>query len=145
MYLSTSRYLHEWLPVQPRRNEGLRRQLRQPELKVYFDTGNIMEYEFPEHWISILGQCIRNVHLKEWDRRSGGFGLPAFRTLLDGTTNWPAVMQQELNRIDYQGYLTFEHSIDFYALSGGSHLPDFGRAGLDHGSKKPWSSSLQRP
>jgi hexulose-6-phosphate isomerase len=77
-------------------------------LRVHFDTGNIMEYQFPEHWIPILGQRIQNVHLKEWDRRSQGFGLNAFRTLLDGTTNWPAVVE-ELDRIGYRGYLTFEY------------------------------------
>jgi len=79
-----------------------------PNLRVHFDTGNIMEYQFPEHWIPILGERIQNVHLKEWDRRSREFGLHAFRTLLDGTTNWPAVIE-ELNRIGYRGYLTFEY------------------------------------
>ena len=79
-----------------------------PNLRVHFDTGNIMEYQFPEHWIPILGGRIQNVHVKEWDRRSREFGLHAFRTLLDGTTNWPAVME-ELNRIGYRGYLTFEY------------------------------------
>ena len=77
-------------------------------LRVHFDTGNIMEYQFPEHWIPILGERIQNVHLKEWDRRSREFGLNAFRTLLDGTTNWPAVIG-ELDRIGYRGYLTFEY------------------------------------
>jgi hexulose-6-phosphate isomerase len=77
-------------------------------VKVHFDTGNISEYQFPEHWIPILGDRIQNVHLKEWDRRSREFGLQAFRTLLDGTTNWPAVIE-ELNRIGYRGYLTFEY------------------------------------
>jgi L-ribulose-5-phosphate 3-epimerase len=77
-------------------------------VKVHFDTGNIMEYQFPEHWIPILGARIQNVHLKEWDRRSGAFGLNSFRTLLDGTTNWPAVVG-ELDRIGYRGYLTFEY------------------------------------
>jgi L-ribulose-5-phosphate 3-epimerase len=88
-----------------------------PNLKVHFDTGNILEYQFPEHWIPILGERIQNVHLKEWDRRSGGFGLPAFRTLLDGTTNWPAVMEA-LNRIGYRGYLTFEYFHPF------THYPE---------------------
>ena len=77
-------------------------------LRCHFDTGNIMEYQFPEHWIPILGRRIQNVHLKEWDRRSREFGLHAFRTLLDGTTNWPAVIE-ELDRIGYAGYLTFEY------------------------------------
>ena len=77
-------------------------------VRVHFDTGNIMEYQFPEHWIPILGRRIRNVHLKEWDKRTHEFNLNTFRTLLDGTTNWPAVVE-ELDRVGYDGYLTFEY------------------------------------
>ncbi len=36
------------------------------------------------------------------------FFAEAFRPLLDGTTNWPAVLEA-LDRIDYRGYLTFEY------------------------------------
>ena len=81
---------------------------RSEHVKVHFDTGNIMQYQFPEHWIPILGKRIKNVHFKEWDKRTHEFNLHTFRTLLDGTTNWPAVME-ELDRIGYQGYLTFEY------------------------------------
>jgi len=77
-------------------------------VNIHFDTGNIMQYQFPEHWIPILGKRIRNVHFKEWDKRTQEFNLHTFRTLLDGTTNWPAVME-ELDRIGYDGYLTFEY------------------------------------
>ena len=75
---------------------------------VHFDTGNIMEYQFPEHWIPVLGSRIRNIHLKEWDKRTREFSLHNFRPLLDGTTNWPAVMEA-LDAIGYRGYLTFEY------------------------------------
>ncbi len=77
-------------------------------VRVLFDTGNIMQYQFPEHWIPILGRRIQNVHFKEYNKQSGEFNLEAFRTLLDGTTNWPAVMSA-LDAIDYRGYLTFEY------------------------------------
>ena len=77
-------------------------------VKVHFDTGNIMQYQFPEHWVPILGKRIKNIHLKEWDKRTQEFNLNTFRTLLDGTTNWPAVIS-ELERIGYEGYLTFEY------------------------------------
>lgn len=77
-------------------------------VNVHFDTGNIMEYQFPEHWIPMLGQRIRNVHLKEYSKKSTDHSLEAFRPLLDGTTNWPAVMQAFSN-VDYDGYLTFEY------------------------------------
>lgn len=77
-------------------------------VKVHFDTGNIMQYQFPEHWIPILGKRIKNVHLKEYSKRVNEFNLDAFRPLLDGTTNWPAVMEA-FDQVGYRGYLTFEY------------------------------------
>ena len=77
-------------------------------VRIHFDTGNIMHYQFPEHWVPILGQRIKNIHFKEADKRVQEFNLHTFRTLLDGTTNWPAVIE-ELDKINYRGYLTFEY------------------------------------
>ncbi len=75
---------------------------------VHFDTGNIMQFQFPEHWIAQCGRRIRNVHLKEYSKRAGtAFTLDSFHPLLDGTTNWPAVMEA-FDKIGYKGYLTFE-------------------------------------
>lgn len=79
-----------------------------PHVQVHFDTGNIMQYQFPEHWIPILGKRIKNIHFKEWDKRQKEFNLNTFRTLLDGTTHWPAVMAA-LDAVGYRGYLTFEY------------------------------------
>jgi hexulose-6-phosphate isomerase len=86
-----------------------------PYVQVHFDTGNIMQYQFPEHWVPILGKRIKNIHFKEWDKRTHEFNLHTFRTLLDGTTNWPAVIS-ELDKTGYRGYLTFEyfHPFDHY-------------------------------
>ena len=75
---------------------------------VHFDTGNIMLFQFPEHWIRILGNRIRNVHLKEFTKKGTDHSLESFRPLLDGTTNWPVVMEA-FNEIGYNGYLTFEY------------------------------------
>ncbi|GAB5516129.1 sugar phosphate isomerase/epimerase family protein [Rhodopirellula baltica] len=77
-------------------------------VRVHFDTGNIMEYQFPEHWIPILGDRIQNVHLKEYTKKGSDHSLEAFRPLLDGTTNWPAVLEA-FDAIGYDGYLTFEY------------------------------------
>lgn len=79
-----------------------------PHVRVHFDTGNIGQYHFPEHWIPLLGRRIRNVHLKEYSKRVHEFNLDAFRPLLDGTTNWPAVLNA-LEAVGYRGYLTFEY------------------------------------
>ncbi len=81
---------------------------RSDRVRVHFDTGNIMLYHFPEHWIPILGKRIKNVHLKEYSKRVHEFNLDAFRPLLDGTTNWPAVLEA-FEKIGYRGYLTFEY------------------------------------
>ena len=77
-------------------------------VRVHFDTGNIMLFQFPEHWIRILGNRIRNVHLKEFTKKGTDHSLEAFRPLLDGTTNWPAVIDA-FDETGYRGYLTFEY------------------------------------
>jgi len=77
-------------------------------IHVHFDTGNIMQYQFPEHWIPILGKRIKNVHLKEFTKKGTDSSLESFRPLLDGTTNWPAVLEA-FDQINYRGYLTFEY------------------------------------
>jgi L-ribulose-5-phosphate 3-epimerase len=83
-------------------------QFASDNVKVHFDTGNIMQYHFPEHWIPLLGKRIKNIHLKEYSKKVHEFNLNAFRLLLDGTTNWPAVLAA-LDAINYRGYLTFEY------------------------------------
>lgn len=76
---------------------------------IHFDTGNIMQFQFPQHWIDICGKRIKNVHLKEYSKQAGTeFTLESFRPLLDGTTDWPAVLEA-FDRIGYRGYLTFEY------------------------------------
>lgn len=82
---------------------------KNPLVNVHFDTGNVMQYQFPEHWIRLLGKRIRNVHLKEYSKLAGTqFTLESFRPLLDGTTDWPAVLEA-FDQVGYRGYLTFEY------------------------------------
>lgn len=77
-------------------------------LQIHFDTGNIMMFQHPEHWIPIMGDRIKNVHLKEFTKKGTDFSLETFRPLLDGTTNWPAVMDA-FSAANYDGFLTFEY------------------------------------
>ena len=79
-----------------------------PHVRVHFDTGNIMLFQFPEHWIPILGGRIKNLHFKEFTKKGTDHSLESFRPLLDGTTNWPAVMEA-LDATGYRGYCTFEY------------------------------------
>lgn len=77
-------------------------------VQVHYDTGNISMFQFAEHWIPILDNRIKNIHFKEFTKKGTDYSLETFRPLLDGTTNWPAVMQA-LDRIGYDGYVTFEY------------------------------------
>src|SRR5262249_55552264 len=54
-------------------------------LRVHFDTGNVMLFQFPEYWIPVLGKRIKNVHFKEFSKKGSDHTLDSFRTLLDGT------------------------------------------------------------
>ncbi|MBM4000753.1 MAG: sugar phosphate isomerase/epimerase [Planctomycetes bacterium] len=86
-------------------------------VRAHFDTGNIGLFQFPEHWIGILGKRIQNIHFKEFTKRGTDHSLESFRTLLDGTTNWPAVMEA-LDQAGYRGYVTFEYFHPF------AHYPE---------------------
>src|SRR5262245_34030154 len=77
-------------------------------VRAHFDTGNIMLFQFPEHWVRLLGKRIKNVHLKEFTKKGTDHSLESFRPLLDGTTNWPAVVEA-FDEVGYRGYLTFEY------------------------------------
>lgn len=77
-------------------------------VRIHFDTGNIMMFQFPEHWINICGKRIQNTHFKEYTKKGTDYSLETFRPLLDGTTDWPAVMEA-LDAVGYRGYCTFEY------------------------------------
>jgi hexulose-6-phosphate isomerase len=77
-------------------------------VRVHFDTGNISMFQHAEHWVPILGQRTKNIHLKEFTKKGTDYSLETFRPLLDGTTNWPAVTDA-LDQTGYRGFLTFEY------------------------------------
>lgn len=82
--------------------------LGSPNVRVHFDTGNISMFQHAEHWVPILGERTKNIHFKEFNKNGTDYSLEAFRPLLDGTTNWPAVMEA-LETSGYDGYVTFEY------------------------------------
>jgi len=84
---------------------------------VHFDTGNIMFFQFPQDYIPQLGKRIKNVHLKEYTKKGTDFTIEGFRPLLDGTTDWPAVIEA-FDKVGYRGYLTFEYFHPF------THYPE---------------------
>ncbi len=71
----------------------------------YFDVGNVVSNGYPEQWIRILGSRIKRVHLKDFKREVGT--LAGFCDLLDGDTDYPAVMTA-LREIGYDGFVTAE-------------------------------------
>ncbi len=77
-------------------------------VRVHFDTGNISMFQFAEHWIPVLGKRIQNIHFKEFTKKGTDYSLETFRPLLDGTTDWPAVMDA-LDAVGYRGFVTFEY------------------------------------
>lgn len=77
-------------------------------VRVHFDTGNISMFQFAEHWVPVLGKRTKNIHFKEFTKKGTDYSLETFRPLLDGTTNWPAVMDA-LEAVGYEGYVTFEY------------------------------------
>jgi hexulose-6-phosphate isomerase len=86
-------------------------------VRVHFDTGNIMLFQSPQDWILELGGRIGNVHLKEFTKKGTDHSLECFRPLLDGTTDWPAVLAA-FEKVGYKGYLTFEYFHPF------AHYPE---------------------
>lgn len=77
-------------------------------VRIHFDTGNISMFQHAEHWVPIMGKRTQNIHFKEFTKKGTDFSLETFRPLLDGTTNWPAVMEA-LDQVNYRGFLTFEY------------------------------------
>jgi L-ribulose-5-phosphate 3-epimerase len=72
----------------------------------HFDTGNCMQYGYPEDWILTLGKRIRRIHFKDF--KLGGRGEPArVAELLDGDVNWKAVMAA-LVKVGYNGFISPE-------------------------------------
>ncbi|MHB0958173.1 MAG: sugar phosphate isomerase/epimerase family protein [Pirellulaceae bacterium] len=91
--------------VSPLEMRQLIDEVASPQVGVLFDTGNVVQFGFPEQWIRILGRRIREVHLKDFRRTVGT--VAGFVSLLEGDVNWPEVMAA-LGEISYDGFLTAE-------------------------------------
>jgi hexulose-6-phosphate isomerase len=79
-----------------------------PLIGAYFDVGNCILYGYPQHWVAILGQRIKKVHVKDFKRAVAT--AKGFCQLLDGDADYPAVMA-ELRKAGYDDYLTSEVSV----------------------------------
>lgn len=87
-------------------------ELKSPQVRWYFDVGNVVRSGWPEHWIDVLGPRIIKLDIKEYDRK-----LQKEQGLWKGFTaeigdaadgvEWPVVMKA-LARINFSGWATAE-------------------------------------
>lgn len=90
-FLLTSREMEQFLA-----------EVDSPQVGLYFDCGNILNYGFPEQWIRDLGNRLMKVHVKDFDANTR-----QFRHLLQGSVNWIEV-RQALLEVGYDDYITVE-------------------------------------
>jgi L-ribulose-5-phosphate 3-epimerase len=82
-------------------------QFKSPYLKAHFDTGNILQYGFPQDWIATLGARIERVHLKDY-KLSARAEQGRFVPLLEGDVAWKDVIEA-LVKSGYRGWLSPEY------------------------------------
>jgi hexulose-6-phosphate isomerase len=82
----------------------------------HFDIGNVgAKYGPAERWIQVLGKRINRIHVKDFSTNtkpaaasaSSGVAREERPKLMNGETNWPAVMNA-LDRAGYQGWAISE-------------------------------------
>jgi L-ribulose-5-phosphate 3-epimerase len=102
-------------------------QFNTPHIASYFDVGNVLANGYPEHWISILAERIKRVHVKDYRRAVGS--VDGFVDLLSGDVNWPAVMQA-LSGIGYNGWVAAEMipPVPFYKYAPETLIENTSRA-----------------
>jgi hexulose-6-phosphate isomerase len=85
-------------------------QFNSPNLRAYFDCGNVLVIGWPEQWIRILGKRIARIHIKEFSRKIAdkqGKWAGFSAALLEGDNNWPAIVKA-LDEIGFQSWATVE-------------------------------------
>ncbi len=85
-------------------------QFRSPWVQTHFDTGNVMQYGYPEDWILTLGARIRRIHFKDY-KLSRRAEQGHFVDLLEGDVNWKGVMAA-LVKVGYRGFVSPEIGYD---------------------------------
>lgn len=75
----------------------------------YFDIGNAGRVGPAERWIQVIGKRIFRIHIKDYSAKpvNPAAKKNASLKLLDGDTNWPAVMKA-LDNAGYSGWATSE-------------------------------------
>ena len=68
----------------------------------YLDVGNTLPHSLPEHWIYVLKDFLKAVHVKDFNMNKLEFGIPLY-----GDVNWLGV-KRAFEEIGYDWYLTIE-------------------------------------
>lgn len=76
--------------------------INSPYVGVYFDIGNVLPTGYPEQWISILGDKIKRMHIKDFNNKYN-CGVE----LMTGDVDFKAVMNA-CREIGYDGWITAE-------------------------------------
>ena len=82
-------------------------QFKSPWFQSQFDTGNCMQYGYPQDWIYTLGPRIKRVHLKDY-KLSARAEQGRFVDLLEGDVDWKEVMKA-FRDVGYQGFMSPEY------------------------------------
>ena len=85
-------------------------QFKSPWLQTHFDTGNVMQFGYPQDWILTLGPRIKRVHVKDY-KLSNRAEQGHFVDLLQGDVDWKQVMAA-LTKVGYQGFISPEVGYD---------------------------------
>ena len=80
-------------------------EINSPNVKAYFDIGNIIYIGYPEQWIRILGDRIHRLQFD--DCRADQCGLGMFVDLFEGDVNYPEVMKA-IHEIGYDDWAVIE-------------------------------------
>ena len=75
-----------------------------PIVGSYFDVGNAVRYAPPHEWVPILGKRIKKLDIKDYKlvAEGGNLGEGFKAKLLEGSVDWPRVMQ-ELKAVGFTG------------------------------------------
>ena len=84
-----------------------------PAIGFYFDPGNMAVFQYPHHWVRIVGRHIKMVHLKDWRGRALNGSWPA---LLAGEVDYVA-MNRELRVLGYDGPMISEVPADIASFA----------------------------